>query len=165
MFQIIQLDATKLRHYLKDIRNAEALFKDSILAIEQRVRESWGSGPHDDLPGLRRFLMWIGYVSTIENQWSDMDPEDLIATVKWAQDAKRYRFEFLKRAFCIQSQQLPRWTRAVFKLGRYGIASRVFVQLASEFPALFNPMTVEPVAAPAPTAFTFASQESPLPCV
>lgn len=49
----------------------------------------------------------------------------------------------------------------VFKLGRYSIASRAFVQLASDFPALFNPMSVECVIAPLKTQVTIPQNEMP----
>lgn len=133
-------------------------------AIEQRARESCGSNPHFDLPALQRFLVWFGNISAIKDLPSNAGPEELIIHVQWAREAKRHYLEFLKGAFSFQSQ-LPGWVRAVFKLGRYSIASRVFVQLASEFPGLFNPMTVECVTAPAPTRFAIDSQELSLACV
>ena len=50
-------------------------------------------------------------------------------------------------------------------MGRYGVASRALVQLAVEFPALFNPMMVELLEAPAETLVTVPETEMPLTCV
>lgn len=161
----MQIDTVKIQHYLNNIRKAKDLFEDSGSAIEQRVRTSWGSKSHFDLPSLQRFLEWVGNVSTIRDLPLDADPTILLPIVIWAQEGKHYYLEYLKGAFADQSQQLPLWVRAVFKLGRYSIASRVFIQFASEFPALFNPMTVEAVKAPSSTRYTLDNQEFPLTCV
>ncbi|KAH7113693.1 hypothetical protein B0J13DRAFT_460669, partial [Dactylonectria estremocensis] len=50
----------------------------------------------------------------------------------------------------------------IFKLGRYAIAARALLQLASEVPSLFSPMLVEPVTAPPRTQFGFSQGEMPL---
>ncbi|KAL2356355.1 hypothetical protein BJ546DRAFT_838930, partial [Cryomyces antarcticus] len=71
----------------------------------------------------------------------------------------------LKAAFSTKTQQLPRWIHMIFKLLRYSVASRALVQLASEFPALFNPMIVEPVTAPPNTRSIISENEMPLTCV
>lgn len=161
----MQIDAVKIQHYLNNIRKAKGLFEDPGSAIEQRVRTSWGSKCDFDLPSLQRFLEWVGNVSIIRDLPVDAEPTNLLPIVIWAQEGKRYYLEYLKGAFADQSQQLPLWVRAVFKLGRYSIASKVFIQLASEFPALFGPMTVEAVKAPKSTQYTLENQEFPLTCV
>ncbi|KAF9695390.1 hypothetical protein EKO04_006317 [Ascochyta lentis] len=165
LLHIVQIDTVKIQHYLNNIRKAKGLFEDSGSAIEQRVRTSWGPKSHFDLPSLQRFLEWVGNVSMIKDLPADADPTNLLPIVIWAQEGKRYYLEYLKGAFADQSQQLPLWVRAVFKLGRYSIASKVFIQLASEFPALFSPMTVEAVKAPKSTQYTLENQEFPLTCV
>jgi hypothetical protein len=116
-------------------------------------------------PNVPQFLEWFGHISAIKDLPSDSEPEVLIRHIKWAQEAKRYHLDSLRAAFSTKTQQLPRWVYTIFKLGRYGIASRALVQLASEFPALFNPMTVEPLSAPSKTQFTFPQDEMPLTCV
>lgn len=49
---------------------------------------------------------------------------------------------------------------AVLKFGQYGIASKVLVQFVYEFPALFNPLIVGSVTAPASIKFALDSQET-----
>lgn len=152
----------KIRHYLNNIRNAKGLFNDPISSIEQRARRSWGANSHFDLHAHEKFRDWLGYITTIKDLPVNANPKDISPIVLWAQEAKQHHLNCLIGAFADQSQQLPLWVRAVFKLGRYSIASKVFVRFASECPALFNPMTVEAVPAPAPTDFRLDDQDFPL---
>jgi hypothetical protein len=48
---------------------------------------------------------------------------------------------------------MPHWLSAILKLGRYGIALKALIRLAFECPALFNPIVVEAIPAPAATQF------------
>ena len=150
---------------MKDIRATKDILKESVSVIELRLKESSTSISHDDPSALQRFLKWFRQVFEIRDLLLDSEPTVLIRYIKWAQEAKQHYVEFLKGAFSTNTQQLPRWVYTVFKLGRYGIACKVLVQLASEFPALFNPMIVNSVPAPVSTQFTFPEQESPLTCV
>ena len=82
--------------------------------------------------------------------------------MEWAQKARACYIDFLRAAFSTKFQPLPRWIGTIFKLGRYSIASKALVQLASELPALLNPMVIEPVIAPSRTPFTIPDDEVPL---
>lgn len=165
LVRIIRLDIVKIRYYLKDLRAAEGVFEEPISAVELRVAESSTSTSPTARSALQQFLEWFGHIFAIRDLSFDSEPEVLIHHIRWAQEAKRHYLEFLKAAFSTKTQQLPRWISMIFKLGRYGIASRALVQLASEFPALFNPMIVEPVTAPLNTRFTIPEDEMPLTCV
>lgn len=153
----------KIRHYLKDIRAIKGLFEDHTSDIELRIRES--STSYLNPYALQRFLEWYRHISAMRDLPLHPEPKDLLPFVRWAREARQHYLEFLKGAYSTRTQQLPRWVRILFKLGRYSVASRVLVQLASEFPALFNPMRVESVVAPATTRFTITGQELPLTCV
>lgn len=165
LLKIITLDIAKIRHYLKDIRATKDILEEPVSAIELRLRESSMSIFHADPSALQRFLKWFKQVFEIRDLPLDPEPAVLIRYIRWAQEAKQHYLEFLKGAFSTNTQQLPRWARKVLKLGRYGIACKVLVKLASEIPALFNPMIVKPVPAPVSTRFTFPEQELPLTCV
>ncbi|XTI90352.1 hypothetical protein V2W45_1245369 [Cenococcum geophilum] len=165
LLKIITLDIAKIRYYLKDIRATKNILEEPVSAIELRLRESSTSILHTDPSALQRFLKWFRQVFEIRDLPLDPEPTVLIRYIRWAQEAKQHYLEFLKGAFSTNTQQLPRWVCTVFKLGRYGIACKVLVQLASEIPALFNPMIVKPVPAPVSTRFTFPEQELPLTCV
>ena len=147
---------------MKELRAIKGVFEEPISAAEVRVAESATLTSHTTPSALQQFLEWFGRISAIRNLASDSEPEVLIHHIRWAQEAKRNYLEFLKAAFSTETQDLPRWIYIIFKLGRYGIASRALVQFASEFPALFNTMSVEPVAAPLNTRFTIPGEEMPL---
>lgn len=159
LLRIIRLDIRKIRKYLKDFRTVPGVFEKDILAVESRLSTS---SSYITPSGLHQFLEWLRHVLTIRDLSLEPEPEALIDHIRWAQNAKRYHVEFLKAAFPSEGQPLPRWVRTTFKLGRYGIASRALVQLASKVPALVNPMTVEPVIAPPKTHFTLSEEETPL---
>ncbi|KAF1974407.1 hypothetical protein BU23DRAFT_579833 [Bimuria novae-zelandiae CBS 107.79] len=163
--RIIALDIAKIRFYLKEIRASKDFLEPPISGLENRIRESLQSIPYFDSFAIHRFLEWLRQVFSIRDLPSELEPKDLLPCIRCAQEAKKHYLEFLKAAFSAQAKQLPRWVCTVFKLGRYGIACRALIQLASEFPALFNPMTVQSVAAPASTTSTLHRPELPLTCV
>ncbi|KAH8594334.1 hypothetical protein B0O99DRAFT_574074 [Bisporella sp. PMI_857] len=158
---IIQLDITKIRGYVECLRQEKGVFEEPISAVESRILASplyvTRIRPYE-------FLNWFEYISFIRSSPTNDAPDVLFKHVKWAQKAKKDYLDFLKLAFSTKDQRLPTWVYTVFKLGRYGIASRALVQLASEAPALFNPMTVEAVQAPAKFRVT-TKDEAPLTCV
>ena len=118
-----------------------------------------------DSPALQKFLEWYGHIFSIKNLASDPDPKILVCHIQWAQDAKWYYIEFLKAAFSTTAQTLPRWIYTIFKLGRYGIASKALIQFASEVPSLFNPLIVGTVTAPPKTRFAVQKDKMPFTCV
>jgi len=164
LIRILRLDMVKIRHYFKDLCTTKGIFEQSISAVQLRVMQSSMSTSHTISPALQQFLDWYGQIFSIKDLASDPESEILVRHIRWAQDAKRHHIEFLKAAFSTAAQPLPRWIYIVFKLGRYGIASKALVQLVSEFPSLFNPMTVETVMAPPKTRFA-VQDEVPLTCV
>ncbi|KAI9773664.1 MAG: hypothetical protein M1840_006938 [Geoglossum simile] len=153
LLRIIRLDIEKIRRYLRELLDARKVYEGGISAVELHVLESPATS-NVDAQALRGFLRWFAQFFEIMDLPPNPEPEALIHHIKWAQEAKRSHLEFLKVAFSTQTYQLPRWVYAIFKLGRYSIASKAFVRLASEFPALFNPMIVEPVTSPPITRFT-----------
>ena len=161
LLQIIRLDITKIRQYVKTLQKARNLFGETIPALESRLVEAL---PHSILPPIQHFLVWFGQIFSIQDLPAEPDPEILLSYIRWAQKAKKTHLGFLKVAFSNSDQSLPRWLCIVFKLGRYGIAARALVQIASEIPALFNPIVVESIPAPRKARFS-VRDEMPLTCV
>lgn len=160
LVKIIRLDIAKIRYYMKDLHAAKGVFDEPVSAVEARIMASSNSAL-----ALREFLEWFGHMSGIRDLPPEPEPDVLMGYVKWAQKARAYYLDFLQAAFSAKFHPLPRWICTIFKLGRYGIASKALVQLAFEFPALLNPMIVEPVMAPSRTPFTISEGEVPLTCV
>lgn len=105
------------------------------------------------------FPEWIAHVFTIRDLPADPPLENLVDHIRWALEARRTYLECLKALF---ATTLPRWVYAIFKLGRYAIATMALLQFASEFPTLFNPMLVEPTTTPSRARFTISREEMPL---
>ena len=134
--RIVRLDMTKIRHYLKDLCTTKGIFEQSISAVQLRVTQSSTSILQADSPALQKFLEWYRHMFLMKDLASSPDLNVLVHHILWAQDAKRFHLEFLKAAFSTTAQTLPRWIYTIFNLGRYGIASKVLFQFASQFPSL-----------------------------
>ena len=116
------------------------------------------------LPGVQlsrhtQFLRWLTQLSGLKDLPLDSNPDALIHHIRWSQEARLY-LEFLKTDLQ-QTQETPRWISSILKLGRYSIASKSLVRLAAEFPALFNPMTVESIVYHRNTSLALAVHKSP----
>ena len=160
LIKIIRLDIAKIRYYIKDLRAAKGVFDEPVSAVKARIMASSNSAP-----AIQEFLEWFGHISAIKNLPLDLQLENLIEYIIWAQKARAYYLNYLQAAFSAKFHPLPRWVGTIFKLGRYGIASKALVQLAFEFPTLFNPIVVEPVVAPSRTPFAISEGKVPLICV
>lgn len=115
-----------------------------------------------DHPRSVNFLEWIAHVFKIRDLPPDIAPESLLSHIRWALEARRTYLDCLKAVFCAGGLALPRWVYTILKLGRYAVASMALLQLASEFPSLFNPMLVEPATAPQKVEFMISKKEMPL---
>lgn len=162
LVRIIRLDMAKIRHYFRELCANKSIFEQSVSGVQSRVMGSLTFTSHATSQALDGFLEWYGHIFSIKEVAVDPKPEVLIRHIRWALKARWHFVDFLKAAFSTATQPLPRWVYTVFKLGRYGIASKALVQLASEFPSLFNPMTVEAVVPPSKTRFVVGEDEMPL---
>ncbi|CZR51798.1 uncharacterized protein PAC_01675 [Phialocephala subalpina] len=162
LLRIIRLDSTKIRSYLKDLCIANNVFEEPVEGVESRItKASICAAPSTT----QQFLEWFRHIFVVRDSCFNAEPEVLAEHIRWAQKAKRFYLHFLKAAFAPGDHPLPRWILTVFKLGRYGIASKAFVELATKLPSLVNPMIVEPVLAPPKTPFAVPEEETPLTCV
>ncbi|TPX26855.1 hypothetical protein DIZ76_012318 [Coccidioides immitis] len=98
---------------------------------------------------MEQFLSWLDSIARMDGLDRVPQPDLLAHYIKLARDAKHNYLELLNAAFSTDTIRCPKWIPIIFKLGQYGIAHRAFIQLAIEFPDLFNPMIVNAVAAPA----------------
>ena len=151
----------KIQGYIQSLRNANSFSDQSISDVESRFRES---AAETNLPSPLDFLEWFKHIFSLRDSTPTADPETLAKHIAWAQKAKYNFVGFLKVAFPYRDK-LPRWISTIFKLGRYGIASKAILQLPSEFPALFNPMRVKSLPAPPKTRVCPELDPLPLSCV
>ncbi|KIW33235.1 uncharacterized protein PV07_00101 [Cladophialophora immunda] len=152
LVRIISLDIVRIRSYLKDIHSVSDDVRDII--------EGSTSGPAFlQIDYVITFPEWIAHVFTMRDLPSEPTPESLVDHIRWALEARRTYLACLQALF---PSALPRWVYAIFKLGRYAIASMAFLHFTSEFSTLFNPMLVEPVQAPSTIRLTCSGKEMPL---
>ena len=152
MARIISLDIARMRAYLKDVSSIGDDVRDTI--ERHSLTEAFPSTDH-----VTSFPEWIEHAFAIRDLSSEPLPAKFVDYTLWALEARRTYLLCLRALF---PDALPRWVRATIKLGRYAIASLAFVQFASEFPGLFNPMLVESVNAPDKVQFACLRDEMPL---
>ncbi|KAJ9292675.1 hypothetical protein DTO271G3_8568 [Paecilomyces variotii] len=147
LLKIVQLDVARIQDYLRNVQDHRKKASYSRSDVSARILKS---RPDTALSDLELFFEWL------ENVLADKPDthSDLVRYIKIVQKAKRDYADLLSVAFSNDGQPTPRWVAVLYKLGRYAVASRVFVQLAVERPALFNPMTVEAILAPDKTPFS-----------
>ncbi|KAF6517537.1 hypothetical protein HZS61_003098 [Fusarium oxysporum f. sp. conglutinans] len=161
--KIIRLDMTRIRYYLKELRNANGVREASVVDLKSRMEGTLCS-PSDQF-ALDTFSGWLSHIYAIRTMPAEPTPESLVDHIRWALEAKRTYFPCLRAAFSADTQNFPAWIYAILKLGRYAVAARALLQLALEVPSLFSPMLVEPVTAPSRTQFSIPEGQMPLTCV
>ncbi|KAE8441083.1 hypothetical protein EG329_005878 [Mollisiaceae sp. DMI_Dod_QoI] len=161
LLKIIRLNISKIRSYLRDLCDAKGVIEEPVESIESRIaKASTDAAPFT----FQQYLEWFRHIFVIRDSDVSIQPEELVQHIRWAQKAKRHYLDFLKAVFAPGSKPLPGWILKVFKLGRYGVAAKAFVELVAELPSLINPMIVEPIIAPSKTSFAVSEEEKPLTC-
>ncbi|KJK86017.1 hypothetical protein H633G_10135 [Metarhizium anisopliae BRIP 53284] len=158
--KIVHLDSARITYYLKVIYGATRITEQTIFGLKSKMADCLCC-PSDD-KALTAFLEWLKRLSIVQAMPLDSEPNSLIALVRWALQAKQTYISFLRLAFFPGGKRPPAWIYAIFKLGRYAIAAKALIQLALEFPGLFNPMIVEPVSAPPKRRFKCPEVGAPL---
>lgn len=150
--RITSLDIARIRTYLKDIRN----IGDDV---EDIVESSGSALALYQIDHAGDFGEWFAHIEAVRHTPAESPPEVLVEHLLWATEARRTYLSCLQTLF---PNAWPKWVRAIFKLGRYAIASRVLLQFASEYPTFFNPMLVLPAIAPPKVRFICSREEKPL---
>jgi hypothetical protein len=148
---IIRLDIRRIRLFVSEFRDSQNISIES-LTLEPSSATSQAR--------IEKFAKWLTDISGLGGLDPDTPPEALAPYIRWAQEVRRDFSDILQAAFAARTGTLPHWASIIFKLGRYGVASRALVQLALEVPSLFSPMVVE--AVPAPPKVPFSGQGRPL---
>ena len=161
LLEIIQLDIVKIRQYMKLLKTSNNVFDETGPEVHSRLANVTSKTKS---PSIQQFLDWFKVLFSIKDLPNTPTPTVLRDYILWAQKARRSYDKLLSLAFANGNGSLPRWVKIIYKLGRYGIAARAFVQTSIEIPALFNPMVVESVSAPQTVQYAFRDEEKPLDC-
>ncbi|KAK0103055.1 hypothetical protein ONS96_005666 [Cadophora gregata f. sp. sojae] len=159
LLKIIQLDIVKIRDYMKRLKTSHNFFDVQILEVQSRLVDIASEATS---PSIQNFLDWFEQLFSIRNLPNELTPTVLLGYIVWAQKAKRAYYKYLSLAFAGPNGCLPRWVKVLFKLGRYGIAAKAFVQTSINFPALFDSMIVEAVSAPPRVYYALQDDKKPL---
>ncbi|KMU81612.1 hypothetical protein CISG_09225 [Coccidioides immitis RMSCC 3703] len=143
--KIVHLDISRLREYVNYIRSHQTVLPHSRLKIQEQVLKII---PDLSQSAMEAFLEWLGSMLQMDGLEATPETEIIIRYLKLAQNARHNYLEPLKALFSMEGFHWQKWSSSVFKLGRYGVASKALSQLAAEAPHLFNPMTVHAVTAP-----------------
>jgi len=120
---------------LKVFHTVKGVFIQSISAAEDYIT---GCLSYFAPSRIQQFLEWFRNISAIRSLPQDVEPAVLVDHILWAQKARRYFLDSLSAAFSTKDGALPRWVLTILKLGRYSVAARALVQLAIEFPAMYD---------------------------
>lgn len=162
LLYIARVDISKIRGYLKDVTAGQDAVNGSPSAIRERLGKVSTSEHTSETHTVQQFLDWLKHIPTCKEAPSKTEPEALLHHLTWAAEGRKYYPEVLKLAFHSQLTSLPRWVLSILKLSRYSVAAKAMIRLVSEYPCLFNKMTVEAVPAPGTTCSTPSIGDSPL---
>lgn len=154
------MDASRTRNYIRDFEQHRKPLSLSRPELEKHILKNVSSA---DPQHLDSFFEWLRGIPTM-GELDCTDSQMVIQLIRHAQRAKHDYAELLNAAFRIDTGQLEKWLLIILKIGRYGVASRAFAELAIENPTLFDRMTVHSLAPPPPKTFvltlTFFSGDS-----
>ena len=144
---------------MKLLKTSHNVFDVQVLEVQSRLVNV---ASETTSPPIQEFLDWFEQLFSIKDLPNELMPTVLLGYIVWAQKAKRAYYKYLSLAFATPRGCLPRWVKIVFKLGRYGIAARTFVQTLINCPALFDSMVVESVSAPPKVQYALQEEEKSL---
>lgn len=100
------------------------------------------------------FKQWVSNLPIVTTLEAVQDPSQLVSHVIWASQARWMYSEQIESLFCPNGQELPSWVMSIYKLGRYAVAAKVLLKLATKQPSLFFSIHVEAVQAPKQEQFS-----------
>ncbi|KAK8096326.1 uncharacterized protein PG998_014194 [Apiospora kogelbergensis] len=100
----------------------------------------------------------MGNISRAQED-SDSSLEQILGHIQWAADAKWIYSRFIEAAFRAQNLSVPAWVLNIYKLGRYGVASKVLPNFAVGSRS-FCPMKVEALVAPPKQRHTLLTEDN-----
>lgn len=159
LIKIIRLNIFKVRGYLFELKMSRQQSDDTVVAVQSRLTASL---PPELLGSMQDFLEWSSKISSIPDSVKDLETEELLEWVRWAQQARKDHLVYLRAAFTNQYQVFRRWVSFALKLGRYQVAAKTLVKIALEIPSMFQKITVEALPAPRAVPFSVPVEEAPV---
>ncbi|OIW33033.1 hypothetical protein CONLIGDRAFT_695336 [Coniochaeta ligniaria NRRL 30616] len=154
LFKIINVTRDKILSLLEKLCNPEihTIVQQAISTMEADD-DSLGDGEGAD------FRQWIANLPILVSLKLPATPTQLMPHIEWAAQARWRYAEQIEALFCSEGQELPAWIRYIYKLGRYYVATKSMLKLATKQPDLFTSIHVEAVPAPAQTRFSLGKDK------
>lgn len=159
LIQIIRLNIMKVRGYLIELKMSRQQSDDTVVAVQSRLTATL---PPVLLDSIQDFLEWFSKISSIPDSVRDLEAEELLEWVRWAQQARKAHLVYLRAAFTNEYHVFKKWVSFALKLGRYQVAAKTLVKVALEIPSIFQEITVEALTAPPAVPFSVPVEEAPV---
>ncbi|KAL3297623.1 hypothetical protein RB213_010095 [Colletotrichum asianum] len=157
LLKVINLTQDKIWSLLEQLSD-----EDVRAAVERSISEMDGDDLESDDAEEIGFRKWVLKLRLLTNLDPKSDSSQLIMHIKWASKARWTYSEQLESLFGTEKGELPEWLQHIYKLGRYYVATKAMLKLASKQPDVFTSIHVEPVEAPEQVKFTLGNQRDPL---
>ena len=131
-------------------------------AIKQAIENLENDDSMLEETGGLDFKRWIGNLPILASLELDAGPAILIPHIIWASQARWVYSENIEDLFCPEGEELPVWINHIYKLGRYYVAAKAMLKLATKQPDLFTAIHVEAVEAPEQHKFSLKGDKTAL---
>ncbi|KAH7020473.1 hypothetical protein EDB80DRAFT_561576 [Ilyonectria destructans] len=149
LYKIVDLTEDKIRSLLARLRKAKVQ-DDVENAIRDLDEDKYSL---EETEGTN-FKNWIRNLPVLMALEPGTELSILIPHVKWASQAKWVYSEHIEALFCPNGEELPHWITLVYKLGRYFVAAKAMLKLATAHRTIFGQIHVEAVPAPEQQSFS-----------
>jgi hypothetical protein len=140
---VVDLLGDKIRYLLERVHDPSI---DKV--IDLAVKNVKTDDPFLEQIEGTRFQQWIGNLPVLMSLKPDTEPALLIPHIEWASHARWVYSGAIEALFCPEGDELPNWVNHIYKLGRYSVAVKTMLKLATKQPSLFTAIHVEVIEAP-----------------
>jgi hypothetical protein len=155
LLKVIDLTHDKIMLLLDKIMapDVRATIAEAVYTID--------SSPDDDSEEAS-FRDWVSRLPALLSLRSNATLDQLAPHVKWASQARWRYADQLEALLCPGGEDLPLWVNYIYKIGRYLVATKAMLKLATKHPDFFTSIRVEAVDAPERRAFSLGNDKTAL---
>ena len=157
MQKIEELDTKKIRSLIvrlqkQDIREEINDRLENLPNLQASILNKQGNS----------FPQWVTNLPNLAALPAQTEAGVVARHIQWAAQARWIYSQHLEALFCPDGEEMPRWITILYKLGRYSVAAKVMLQLATQYPGLIYGMRVEAIPAPEQQKSSLGSDRNPL---
>lgn len=155
--RVIDLTVDKIRDLMKKVHNSGI-----HELMEQAYQNIESSDTFLDETERNKFRRWVGNLPVLASLDPCTESALLIPHIEWASQARWVHSEAIEAAFFPDGQEFPSWVSNIYKLGRYYVAAKVMLKIATKQPSLFTGIHVEVIENPEPQRFSLMQDTTAL---